>query len=341
MADAAGGLLMPSRLETKRTEAHLGGDMKSQQLDREAAGFAPESDRSDTWTIGTHTREILDDDEECDLSPELRERVRAVHARLDCMKDCEILNVPADADWETLTAAYAAIIDDLHPGRHAGKALGAYGVKMETVVARATAAYHAIVKQRIRASSPPATPIATAEDDDQARREALAKKLASPASAPRLRTASVTPARMSSMPPPGASLPPPSMPPPRTSDNEARNDELEALLLRARVEELGFDWGSAAIHYERAYEMHPDPMTAARAARAIHRADGDLHKAAHLAEVAVQKQPRNAYFHVLLATIYREAGLLRRAASECERALDCDPNHARAKEMLAKVKSRI
>jgi hypothetical protein len=325
-----------------------GGWMKAaERHHHEAAGdsIAP-GDRSDTWTISRARRPDENDEAEgaCDLPLELRERVGRVHARLDCMEDCEVLDVAPDADWETLTRAYTALINDLHPGRYAGRALGAYGVKMETVVARATAAYHAIVKQRIQASVSSMPPPPNSETA-RARREAQERVTSRPESAARIRTA--TPARVSSLPPPGQSLPPPSIPPASASatgtklTRSPQDEAADAYLLRARIEECGFDWANAAINYERAYELRPDAMTAARAARALHRADGDLHKAANFAQQAVMKEPRSADFHVVLAMIYREAGLLLRAASECERALECDARHERARTLLAKVRSRL
>jgi tetratricopeptide (TPR) repeat protein len=142
-----------------------------------------------------------------------------------------------------------------------------------------------------------------------------------------------------SIPPaPNGTLPPPEMPA-SADEPTATDEEVANFLARALLAESGFEWARAAVHYEQAYALRPEAMSAARAARALHRADGDLDLAVRLAEEAVRLEPVNADFHVLLAIICRESGHVARAKSACERALAHDPAHARAKAIYAKLMS--
>lgn len=122
--------------------------MSVKQWRRDAS--VPRSD-SDTWPVGQHPYANETSDEGCGLPLSVRRRVREVHARLDMLEDYEVLDVAPDADGPTLIRAYCDLVDEIHPSRYPGVALGDYGVKMEMVVARATAAYYAIAQ---RASKP-------------------------------------------------------------------------------------------------------------------------------------------------------------------------------------------
>ena len=105
-------------------------------------------------------------------------------------------------------------------------------------------------------------------------------------------------------------------------------------ILQGRAEERNHHWAAAAAHFARAFEARHDAASAAHAAADLRRAKLDLHEAARFAEYAVSKAPGRADFHLVLGLVYREAGLMVRACSEFERALQIDPGNEHALKFL-------
>ena len=105
-------------------------------------------------------------------------------------------------------------------------------------------------------------------------------------------------------------------------------------ILQGRAEERNQHWAAAAAHFARAFEARHDAASAAHAAADLRRAKLDLHEAARFAEYAVSKAPGRADFHLVLGLVYREAGLMVRACSEFERALQIDPGNEHALKFL-------
>ncbi len=81
--------------------------------------------------------------------------------------------------------------------------------------------------------------------------------------------------------------------------------------------------------------MRPEAALAERAAHAIRMSEGDLHRAAALAEQAVAMSPRSGAYRVTLGEIYLAANLVTRASAEIARALELAPNDPRALELAA------
>jgi curved DNA-binding protein CbpA len=119
----------------------------------------------------------------------------------------------------------------------------------------------------------------------------------------------------------------------------AREQMAESYLKQARYEEQSQRWAAAALSYLKAHEgQHDDPEIAERAAHALRMEGRDLHKAARMAELAVQKVPTSARFRGTLGAVYLDAGLFLRARSELEQAAKLDPSDAQLKELLARAR---
>jgi tetratricopeptide (TPR) repeat protein len=122
----------------------------------------------------------------------------------------------------------------------------------------------------------------------------------------------------------------------------AREILADTYLKQGAYEESQDKWREAGATYAKAAEARPgDGNIAAKAANAMRRDGRDLHAAARFGEVAVQKNPASAEFRVTLGLVYFDAGLLLRAKSELEQAVRLAPEDAKAKELLARVKSAI
>ncbi|MGZ5966080.1 MAG: DnaJ domain-containing protein [Polyangiales bacterium] len=219
----------------------------------------------------------------------------------------------------------------------------------------------------------PAQPAAPTPEDERARREALARRLAGG-----------THRRMAAVRPPSGAMPAVTPPAPRPQAgvevlvNAARNAlslgdlvsasnkmrlaakidaryaaEAEALTKRvhasmaegyekqARYEESQLRWIEAAISWGKAFEGRPEQGTyAERAANALRRGGGDLHKAAQLGEQAVRLRPDDARAHATLAWVYLDAGLARRAKAEIDIALRLAPTDPEARELARLIGTR-
>jgi len=116
-------------------------------------------------------------------------------------------------------------------------------------------------------------------------------------------------------------------------DRLAKAVRLERSLACARAAEERERWGDAAVHLTRAHETKPTADIADRAANAILRSDGDLARAAALAEQAVSLDPKNPRYRMTLAEVYLAADALTRAAKHAAVALELAPRDPRAKRL--------
>lgn len=104
----------------------------------------------------------------------------------------------------------------------------------------------------------------------------------------------------------------------------------ERSVSRARAAERLECWADAARYFERANGARPEAWTAERAANALRRAEGDLHRALKLAEQAVIAEPLTVGYRLTLGEVCLAASLVQRAAGEAERALAIEPRNERA-----------
>ena len=56
-------------------------------------------------------------------------------------------------------------------------------------------------------------------------------------------------------------------------------------------------------------------------------------------QAAIKLDPQNGEYRVMLAQLYRDLGLMLRARGEAERAVEADPNNAKARDLLRALKS--
>ena len=120
----------------------------------------------------------------------------------------------------------------------------------------------------------------------------------------------------------------------------ARTLRHEKSLARARAAERSERWADAAEHFARANEARPEAAVAERAAYALRMSGGDLKIAATLAEQAVERDGKNAGHHVTLGEIYLAEGLVVRAKSEVDLALDLAPDDPRGRELAAAIRKK-
>jgi tetratricopeptide (TPR) repeat protein len=118
----------------------------------------------------------------------------------------------------------------------------------------------------------------------------------------------------------------------------AKAGRREKALVRARAAEREQRWGDAAMHFSQAHDAVPEAPIAERAAHSIRMSNGDLRRAAALAEFAVSQDPKNAAYRVTLGEVYHAANLPKRAAAESAKALELAPSDARATQLAAAVK---
>jgi TolB-like protein len=78
---------------------------------------------------------------------------------------------------------------------------------------------------------------------------------------------------------------------------------------------------------EKAVELDPNRITAARQLIANRVERGELGKAYQEAEALVKRRPESAEAHFAMAYVYRYAGMLEQATSECNTALALDPGN--------------
>lgn len=124
----------------------------------------------------------------------------------------------------------------------------------------------------------------------------------------------------------------------RVSHAVARNlaDNYEK---QARYEEKQGKWSAAALSWERVSEGRPENAEAARsAAEALIKASGDMHKAARIAQRAVDIAPSDPANVVALARALLAAGDRARAKRELEKAVKLDPQNEMIKHLLREAR---
>jgi curved DNA-binding protein CbpA len=110
---------------------------------------------------------------------------------------------------------------------------------------------------------------------------------------------------------------------------------------QARYEEAQEQWLAAALSWSKAFEGRSEEgRFAERAANALRKGGGDLHKAAQLAETAARLLPNDARVHATVAEIYLDAGLVRRARAAIDNASRLAPTDAQIRQLLKEIAAR-
>jgi curved DNA-binding protein CbpA len=119
---------------------------------------------------------------------------------------------------------------------------------------------------------------------------------------------------------------------------ETKQNDHAAAVERAKEAETRQDFAQAGVEWSRAFDAIASAEVANRAALCFRRAGADLRRAAKLAEEAVRLDPGKATYHLTLALVCADAGLVVRAKAEIERAHQLEPANPRIVEALARIK---
>jgi len=110
---------------------------------------------------------------------------------------------------------------------------------------------------------------------------------------------------------------------------------------QAGYEEKNGHWVDAARSWARVVRASPtDAGAHERTANALVKAEGNLHEAARLAQLACSMEPANSTFRVTLANVYVAAGLTLNARRELETAAQLAPHDATIDALFRRIAKR-
>jgi curved DNA-binding protein CbpA len=125
----------------------------------------------------------------------------------------------------------------------------------------------------------------------------------------------------------------------RQTSRLAAGQLAEAYLRQAEYEARNANWTEAARSYTKAAAGMPeDPNVLERAAAAIVRAGGDMHRAVEYAQRALVLSPGRVECRLLLAEIHLDSGRMLLARRELDAAREIAPQDDRIKELFKKLK---
>ncbi len=96
----------------------------------------------------------------------------------------------------------------------------------------------------------------------------------------------------------------------------------------------------AVYHYLMAVEAHPRADYCSHLAGILLRSNSELHRAAELARLAVDADPQNVDYLVLLGQIYSKVELYKKAITVFERALKLEPDDEEIKKALKALRKK-
>lgn len=254
--------------------------------------------------------------------------VDVLFARLDDAENYyHVLDLSRDAEASEIKRAYHSLAKRFHPDRfHKDADPKVYG-RIEDAFTRISQAYETLKDQRMRAaydrslaqSANAKTPPKTAQPE-------------TPAAKPEGRDNPLAKAATKT----GAERP--SMPWARTASNSGKPEELYQQGLSA----LQQGNQTLALNYlgEAARLAPKQPRYRAQYARALAAGSQTRHQAEAEFQAAIALDKGNVYYRVMLARLYSEMGMMRRAMGELERALAIDPKSEAARLLLDKLKGK-
>lgn len=137
------GLPEPRAIEIVRRLRALGAillpDEKADQVVRPPARTAAGTDRPATEAV--------------DVAVEERDRILAMHARVQKGDPLAILGVADATDKKAIKRAYFALSKEFHPDRYFGKRTGSYGAQLDAIFEAINKAYAALTDGRARRAS--------------------------------------------------------------------------------------------------------------------------------------------------------------------------------------------
>lgn len=122
------------------------------------------------------------------------------------------------------------------------------------------------------------------------------------------------------------------------AEERMKASKAEAQWKRGYIQESLGHISDALEAYLEAADVLPKPDYCAHIAHLLLKYDQDLHKAEELAVKAVQGDPMNIEFKLILGRIYQQAKLSKKAATVFEQVLELDSRHEEAKLALKKLK---
>jgi curved DNA-binding protein CbpA len=253
--------------------------------------------------------------------------VDVLFARLDDAENYyHVLDLSRDAEASEIKRAYHSLAKRFHPDRfHKDADPKVYG-RIEDAFARISQAYETLKDQRMRAAydrslaqspntaspkaDPPETPAAKPEGQDKQAGKAATKTGAEQPSMPWARTAQKS-----------------------VQPEELYQQGLAALQQGNQTLALNYLGEAARIAPKQARYRAQYGRALAAGSQTRHQAEAEFHAA-----IALDKG--NVYYRVMLARLYSEMGMIRRAMGELERALAIDPKSEAARLLLDKLKGK-
>lgn len=252
--------------------------------------------------------------------------VDVLFARLnDAENYYHVLDLSRDAEASEIKRAYHSLAKRFHPDRfHKDADPQVYGC-IEDAFARISQAYETLKDQRMRAAY---------DRSLGARANASTPKTNQPETPPASKQSS--PAGNAPTTKSGAEQP--SMPWTRTASKPAQPEELYQQGLAA----LQQGNQTLALNYlsEAARLAPKQARYRAQYGRALAAGSQTRHQAEAEFQAAIALDKANVYYRVMLARLYIDTGMMRRAMGELERALAIDPQSEAARLLLDKLKSK-
>lgn len=302
--------------------------------------------------------------ENVELDEARKKEILDFERRLDAMNHYDVLGIAPGADREAVKRGYHEASKRYHPDRFFGKNLGSFRSRVETIFKRVSDANAVLSDDARRAAYLKAHPELTApaqravdpeeekllQQRDAERRARLARHpyLAKAAKAKELLDTGKAAMKSGDFEGARSALEHAATLDPRRSEAkdltaEARKKETQR---RAAVElENGNDLlrrgdASRALEaFRTACRIDPDNGPAAlKLALLSMKLNADLKDAKVALQHAVEVEPRNVQYRVVLAQIHDGLGLRSLAKKFLEDALKLDPNHAEAKAAMKKMR---
>ena len=224
----------------------------------------------------------------------------------------DVLGVSKESSPVQMKTKYYELARRYHPDRYR-RSEPSLVSRLESAFARITQAYDTLRDDNLRANY-----------DAKLKARQKAQQLAD-AAAPKVTTPATTPgAKADSTPHAGLSV----------AERAERQfkEGLEALELGQRKVAVGlFAAAAKAVPKEARYHAHYGRLLAEHE-HTRRAAEAEL-------QAAIKLDPQNGEYRVMLAQLYRDLGLMLRARGEAERAVEADPNNAKARDLLRALKS--
>jgi DnaJ-domain-containing protein 1 len=224
----------------------------------------------------------------------------------------DVLGVSKESSPAQMKTKYYELARRYHPDRYR-RSEPSLVARLESAFARITQAYDTLRDDNLRANYDSKL---KARQRAQQLAEAAAPKTTAPATRPD--------AKAESTPHSGLSV----------AERAERQfkEGLEALELGQRKVAVGlFAAAANAVPKEARYHAHYGRLLAEHE-QTRRAAETEL-------QAAIKLDPQNGEYRVMLAQLYHDLGLMLRARGEAERAVEADPNNAKARDLLRALKS--